>query len=116
MRDKRSDTKITLTESANAAIVSSGTSAERGPNNEPLSSHPAFTSHPIQGWTPDFIPYVLQETLDKGFYDEMVLVSGPDGIACSRRLAAEAGIFTGIPAGRPLPCRWKWPRQRLRAQ
>ena len=46
-----------------------------------------------------FIPYVLQEALDKGFYDELIPVAGPDGIAWSRRLAAEEGIFTGISGG-----------------
>ena len=62
-------------------------------------SHSAFEPHPIQGWTPDFIPYVLQEALDKSFYDELMPVPGPEGIAWSKRLAAEEGIFTGISGG-----------------
>jgi hypothetical protein len=62
-------------------------------------SHSAFTPHPIQGWTPDFIPYVLQESVDKRYYDELIPIAGPDAIAWSRRLAAEEGIFTGSPAG-----------------
>lgn len=93
------DTKIILTEPADAALVASGVPQERNAENQPTSGHPAWSPHPIQGWTPDIIPHVLQEGLDKGFYDELLPVTGPDGIAWSRRLAAEEGIFTGISGG-----------------
>ncbi|MCV6586313.1 MAG: cysteine synthase A [Marinibacterium sp.] len=99
MRAERPDTKIILSEPANAALVSSGTPTPRNAAGEATESHPAFQPHPIQGWTPDFIPLVLQETLDNGLYDEMIPVSGPDGIAWSQRLAAEEGILTGISGG-----------------
>ena len=93
------ETKIILTEPANAALVASGVGQERNSENQPTSGHPAWEPHPIQGWTPDIIPFVLQEGLDKGFYDELIPVTGPDGIAWSKRLAAEEGIFTGISGG-----------------
>ena len=99
LRKERPDTKIILTEPANAAIVASGYVNTRNADNQATESHPAFEPHPIQGWTPDFIPYVLQETLDNGYYDALLPVTGPDGIAWSRRLAAEEGIFTGISGG-----------------
>lgn len=99
LREQRPETKIILTEPDNAAIVSSGQAQDRDAKGSPASSHPVFQPHPIQGWTPDFIPLVLQETLDKGFYDELLPVAGADGIAWSKRLAAEEGIFTGISGG-----------------
>jgi len=99
LRKERPDTKIILTEPANAAIVSSGVAQERGEGNAPAVSHPAFEPHPIQGWTPDFIPFVLQEAIDGGYYDEMIPVAGPEGIAMARKLAAEEGILTGISGG-----------------
>ncbi len=99
LRKERPDTKIILTEPANAALVGSGTPQERNADNTPAAGHPAWEPHPIQGWTPDIIPHVLQEGLDKGFYDELLPVAGPDGIAWSKRLAAEEGIFTGISGG-----------------
>ncbi len=99
LRKEWPDTKIILTEPANAALVASGVAQERNAENQPTSGHPAWEPHPIQGWTPDIIPYVLQEGLDKGFYDELIPVTGPDGIAWSKRLAAEEGIFTGISGG-----------------
>jgi cysteine synthase A len=99
LRRERPDTKIILTEPANAALVQSGAAQERTAGGDAAASHPAFNPHPIQGWTPDFIPLVLQEALDSGAYDDLVPVPGPDGIAWSRRLAAEEGIFCGISAG-----------------
>jgi cysteine synthase A len=99
LRKERPDTKIILTEPANAAIVSSGYVNTRNDTHQPTESHPNFEPHPIQGWTPDFIPWVLQEAIDNGFYDELIPVPGVDGIAWSRRLAAEEGIFTGVSGG-----------------
>ena len=80
-----------LSEPANAQLLGSGTPQERTPEGAPASSHPAFEPHPIQGWTPDFIPKVLQEAIDRKFYDDLVPVPGPEGIAWSKRLAAEEG-------------------------
>ena len=99
LRRERPDTKIILTEPANAAMVQSGIAQERTSEGEPAASHPAFTPHPIQGWTPDFIPWVLQEALDNKGYDELIPIGGPEGIEYSRRLALEEGIFTGISGG-----------------
>lgn len=99
LRELRPEVKIILTEPANAAIVASGHAQERDEQGSPTVSHPAFEPHPIQGWTPDFIPLVLQESLDKNFYDELLPVVGADGMAWSRRLAAEEGIFTGVSGG-----------------
>ncbi|WP_298837911.1 PLP-dependent cysteine synthase family protein [uncultured Roseobacter sp.] len=99
MRRERPDTKIILTEPANAQLVGSGVAQDRRDNGAPAVSHSAFEPHPIQGWTPDFIPAVLQEGLDSSYYDELLPVAGTDGIAWARRLAAEEGILTGISGG-----------------
>ena len=99
LRRERPETRIVLSEPANAALVQSGTAQERSGDGEAAASHPPFQPHPIQGWTPDFIPKVLQETLDAQRVDELIPVAGPDGIAWARRLAAEEGIFCGISAG-----------------
>ena len=99
LRKQRPDTKIILSEPANAAIVSSGYVNTRNAAHQPTESHPSFEPHPIQGWTPDFIPYVLQEALDGQYYDQLIKIPGPEGIAWSKRLAAEEGIFTGISGG-----------------
>ena len=99
LKQARPDLKIVLSEPENAALVSSGTTQLRNDEGEPAESHPAFAPHPVQGWTPDFIPLVLQEALDEGYFDGLELVSGPESIAMARRLASEEGILTGISGG-----------------
>ncbi|WP_323718676.1 PLP-dependent cysteine synthase family protein [Paracoccus aminovorans] len=99
LRRERPDTKIVLTEPANAALVTSGIAQERTADGSPAVSHPAFEPHPIQGWTPDFIPLVLQEALDSGGYDQLIPVPGAEGMGWARKLAAREGILTGISGG-----------------
>jgi cysteine synthase A len=99
LRAERPKTKIIVCEPANAALLSSGTPQTRGAGNSPAGSHPAWTPHPIQGWTPDFIPYVLQEAVDKKFYDQIVTIPGPVAMEWSRKLAQKEGIFTGVSGG-----------------
>ena len=99
LRKERPDTRIVLSEPANAQLIGSGTPQERTPEGAPASSHPAFEPHPIQGWTPDFIPKVLQEAIDGHYYDELIPVSGPDGMKWAQRLAQSEGIFTGTSGG-----------------
>lgn len=99
LRKERPDTKIILSEPANAAIISSGYVNTRNDQHQPTESHPNFEPHPIRGWTPDFIPYVIREAIDNNYYDELIPVAGADGVTWAKRLAAEEGIFTGISGG-----------------
>lgn len=57
-----------------------------------------WNPHKIQGWTPDFIPDVLNREI----FDELVPVSDDESIAVSKELAAKEGIFTGISSGATL--------------
>jgi cysteine synthase A len=57
-----------------------------------------WAPHKIQGWTPDFIPDVL----DREVYDQLRSISDERSIKVSRQLAAEEGIFTGISSGATL--------------
>ena len=99
LRSERPEVRIVLAEPANAQLVGSGTPQRREADGAPASSHPAFEPHPIQGWTPDFIPQVLQEALDDHLFDELVPVAGSEGIRWARELAAKEGIFTGVSGG-----------------
>lgn len=99
LRAERPDTRIVLSEPTNAALLDSGTPQERAPDGSPAAGHPAWQPHPIQGWTPDFIPAVLQESVDVGGYDELIPISGPDGIRWTTELAQKEGILTGISGG-----------------
>ncbi len=75
----RPDIKIIASEPAGAALLS---------GNE-------WQPHKIQGWTPDFVPSVL----DRDIADAIVPVEDTVAIATARRLAAEEGLFVGISAG-----------------
>ena len=99
LRAVRPATRIILSEPANAQLLGSGRAQARDEDGSPAESHPAFESHPIQGWTPDFIPLVLQEAIDRSYYDELIPVAGPVAIEWSKKLAQKEGIFTGISGG-----------------
>jgi cysteine synthase A len=75
----RPDLKIVATEPAGAAMLSGD----------------EWKPHKIQGWTPDFIP----EVLDPSVADRIVPVTDEESIATSRALAAKEGIFCGISSG-----------------
>ncbi|MEZ0211955.1 MAG: PLP-dependent cysteine synthase family protein [Xanthobacteraceae bacterium] len=99
LRRERPDIRIVLAEPANAQLLGSGTAQPRTSDGAPAASHPSFEPHPIQGWTPDFIPLVLQEAIDHTLYDEVVPVAGAEGIKWARDLARKEGLFTGISGG-----------------
>ena len=99
LRRERPETRIILSEPANAQLVASGIAQERAPDGSPAVSHPAWQPHPIQGWTPDFIPFVLQEGIEQRFYDEIIPIAGGEGVKWARALAQKEGILTGISGG-----------------
>ncbi|TNE37623.1 MAG: pyridoxal-phosphate dependent enzyme [Alphaproteobacteria bacterium] len=99
LRRDRPDVKIIMSEPANAQIVGSGDAQERRADGAPARSHSAWEPHPIQGWTPDFIPKVLQEAIDNGGYDDLQPISGPDSVKWAQALARKEGILTGISGG-----------------
>ncbi|MEJ2534548.1 MAG: cysteine synthase A [Gammaproteobacteria bacterium] len=75
----RPDVKIVVTEPAGAALLAGK----------------EWNPHKIQGWTPDFIP----EVLDREVFDMNVPVTDEESIAASRDLARREGIFCGISSG-----------------
>lgn len=99
LKKERPEVKIALSEPDLAPMLGSGKPQERNDDGSPATSHPAWQPHPIQGWSPDFIPKVLQEAVDGGYYDELLPVTGEEGMAGARDLAAREGIITGISGG-----------------
>jgi cysteine synthase A len=65
------------------------------PETAPLLSGGQWVPHKIQGWSPDFIPAVLNREV----YDEIVLVSELEARDTARQLATLEGIFCGISSG-----------------
>src|SRR5215208_977536 len=96
---ERPDTKIVLSEPADAPMVTSGTQQERNADGSPASRHPAWKPHPIQGWSPDFIPKLTGDALETGRVSRVITVAAPEAMQWSKRLAREEGIFVGTSAG-----------------
>ena len=82
IKTARPDVKIIATEPAGASMLA-------GNDWQP---------HKIQGWTPDFIPDVLNREV----YDQLIPVTDEEGKDTAHRLASEEGIFVGISAGATL--------------
>jgi cysteine synthase A len=68
------------------------------PEGASLLGGQEWKPHKIQGWTPDFVPAVL----DPGVYDELVTVTDEEAKSTALRLAREEGIFVGLSAGATL--------------
>ena len=79
----RPDVRITVSEPAGASL---------------LQGKP-WTPHRIQGWTPDFVPTVLNREVA----DQLLPVDDAVAIATARRLASEEGILSGISGGARSP-------------
>jgi cysteine synthase A len=79
LKTARPEIKIVVTEPEGAALLSGR----------------EWKPHKIQGWTPDFIPAVL----DREIYDEIVTVTDIEARDAARDLAMKEGIFCGISSG-----------------
>jgi cysteine synthase A len=79
IKKARPKTKIIVTEPAGASLLAGA----------------EFKPHKIQGWTPDFVPAVLNREVA----DEIVPVTDDEAIQTSRQLAAKEGLFCGISSG-----------------
>ncbi len=79
IRLARPDVKIISTEPAGASLLEGK----------------EWAPHKIQGWTPDFIPDVL----DRKVAHQNIPVTDDEAIATSKALATKEGIFCGISSG-----------------
>ena len=75
----RPEVKVVATEPEGAAML----------NGNP------WAPHKIQGWTPDFVPSIL----DRDVIDEILTVTDDEAIDTAKALATQEGIFCGISAG-----------------
>lgn len=99
LRDKRPDTKIVVSEPADAAMLSSGAEQARNPDGSPAKGHPAWNPHPLQGWSPDFIPKLTGDAVDLRLIDNILTIPNAEAMHWSRELAKKEGILVGISAG-----------------
>jgi len=82
IKKARPDTKIITTEPVEAQLLGGG----------------QWAPHKIQGWTPDFLP----EVIDKTVFDKIIPVTLDESLAAAKALATKEGILVGISSGATL--------------
>lgn len=102
LKAERPETKVVVCEPQDAPLIGSGEPQARQADGAPAAGHPAWKPHPMQGWTPDFIPKIAGEAMAEGLIDQVLPVAGPEALRCSQALARQEGIFVGISAGATL--------------
>src|SRR6266436_3866930 len=83
---ERPDTKIVLCEPDDAPMLTSGAPQERQPDGSAVAAHPAWKPHPMQGWSPDFIPKLTGDAVDTGVIERILRISNGEAIRCSQEL------------------------------
>jgi cysteine synthase A len=96
---ERPETKIIVCEPEDAQLLGSGIAQARNPDGTAAGAHPSFKPHPMQGWTPDFIPKLTGDVVDTGVISRILPIAAADAMRCSQELAQKEGIFVGITAG-----------------
>jgi cysteine synthase A len=96
---ERPDTKIVVCEPDDAPMLSSGQPQERRPDGSAVAAHPVWKPHPMQGWSPDFIPKLTGDAVDLGVIHKILRIPGAEAMRCSQDLAKKEGIFVGITSG-----------------
>jgi cysteine synthase A len=99
LRKERPQTKIIVCEPEDAQLLGSGIAQQRNPDGSAAAAHPSFKPHPMQGWTPDFIPKLTEDAVAMGLTDRILSIPNAEAMRYSRELAQKEGIFVGITAG-----------------
>jgi cysteine synthase A len=99
LRKERPNTRVVVCEPADAPLLTSGLPQPRNADGSPAAGHPAWKPHPMQGWTPDFIPKLAGDAVDMSLIDQLIQIPAPEALRLSRELAQKEGIFVGITAG-----------------
>lgn len=99
LRKESPKTKIVVCEPEEAPLLGSKIEQTRKADGTPAAPHPSFKPHPMQGWTPDFIPKLTGDSVDMKVIDRLLQIPGPEGIRCAKDLAVKEGIFVGITSG-----------------
>jgi cysteine synthase A len=92
-------TKIIVCEPEDAQLLGSGIEQARHADGSAAAAHPAFKPHPMQGWTPDFIPKLTADAVAMKVIDRLIPIPAAEAMRYAGELARQEGIFVGITAG-----------------
>jgi cysteine synthase A len=96
---ERPETKIVVSEPDDAAMLSSGIEQQRNPDGSAAASHPSWKSHPLQGWSPDFIAKLVGDAVAAKSISQVLRIQNEEAMRWSKELARKEGIFVGITSG-----------------
>jgi len=96
------ETKIVVCEPEDAPLMGSGIEQARNADGSPSAPHASFKPHPMQGWTPDFIPKLTADAVGMNVIHRIIAIPGAEAMRCAGELARKEGIFVGITAGATL--------------
>lgn len=99
LKARSPETKVMICEPDNSAMLASGIKQQRSDDGQVSASHPNFRPHLMQGWSPDFIPSLVEEAVASECVDDFVLVDGRSALECAQTLAQKEGVFVGTSAG-----------------
>jgi cysteine synthase len=96
---ERPDTKVVVCEPVDAPMLTSGDAQPQAADGSPTAGHPAWKSHPLQGWSPDFIAKLAGDAVAAGYVDRVITVANAEAMQHSQQLARREGIFVGTSSG-----------------
>jgi cysteine synthase A len=96
---ERPETKIVVCEPDDAPMLSSGIEQQRNADGSPAAGHPSWRPHPLQGWSPDFIPKLTGDAVDTKAISQILRIENSEAMRWSKELARKEGIFVGISSG-----------------
>lgn len=99
LRADSPDTHIVAVEPENAMLLANDHVQAYNDDGSAAAAHPAWRPHPMQGWSPDFIPQVVQEALKENRIDTYQPIGGGASMQAAKDLASKEGIFVGTSAG-----------------
>jgi len=99
LANERPDTKIIVCEPDDAPMLSSGLAQQRNADGSAAASHPVWKPHPLQGWSPDFVPKLTADAMATNKVNEILRIPNTEAMRWSRELARKEGIFVGITSG-----------------
>ena len=86
---ERPDSKIMVCEPADAPVLSDGAVQERHADGTPVKPNASWKPHPLQGWSPDFIPKLAGEAVSSGAIHLVIQITGAEAMHWSRITGAE---------------------------
>ena len=92
---ERPDTRIIVCEPDDAPMLSSGLAQQRNADGSAAASHPVWKPHPLQGWSPDFIPKLTADAMATNKINEILRIPNCRSDALEQGTRSQRGYLRG---------------------